>query len=87
LPIRFPGHRPLGEDVPSLETVAHGLTFGEGAVWDRRQNRFLRVEIIGDAIWEHRPGKKLMSPSAHANGMTFDLEGRLIVAGWSSRSV
>jgi gluconolactonase len=78
------------DPVPSLETIAHGLLFGEGPVWDHRQKRFLWVEIIGDAIWEYRPGagsKKLMDPSCHANGMTFDLEGRLVVAGWASRSV
>lgn len=80
----------VGEPVPSLETVAHGLTFGEGPVWDQRQNRFLWTEIIGDAIWQYQPGvgsSKLMDPSGHANGMTFDREGRLLVAGWSSRSV
>ncbi len=28
-----------------------------------------------------------MRPSAHANGMCFDREGRLLVAGWGGRTV
>ena len=28
-----------------------------------------------------------MRPSTHANGLTFDRQGRLLVAGWASRSV
>ena len=80
----------LGDHPPSIDTIAHDLYFGEGPVWDKREGRFLWTEIIGNAIWEYQPGvgsRKLMAPSAHANGMTFDLDGRLLVAGWSSRSV
>ena len=29
----------------------------------------------------------LVHPSGHANGMTFDLEGRLTIAGWSQRTI
>ena len=75
---------------PPLDQVAHGIGFGEGPVWDRRKKRFLWVDIIGDTIWEWTPGvgqKALVHPSSHANGMTFDREGRLNVAGWSQRTI
>jgi gluconolactonase len=31
--------------------------------------------------------KALIHPSSHANGLTFDREGRLLVAGWSARTI
>src|SRR5262249_6976068 len=70
--------------------ITHGIVFGEGPVWDRRQGRLLFTEIIGDTIWQWRPGvgtERLVHPSSHANGMTFDREGRLVVAGWSARTI
>jgi gluconolactonase len=77
--------RIVGAD-PPLDHIARGLTFGEGPVWDRRRQRFLWTDIIGDTIWQWTPGvgkAVLIHPSRHANGMTFDREGRLVVAGWS----
>ena len=81
--------RIVGSD-PPLDTIAHGLYFGEGPVWDRRNSRFLWTDIIGDTIWQWTPGvgkQVLIHPSSHANGMTFDREGRLVVAGWSARTI
>jgi len=43
--------RIVGSD-PRLDTIAHGLYFGEGPVWDRRNKRFLWTYIIGDTIWQ-----------------------------------
>ena len=71
--------RIAGTDAP-LDQIAHGLYFGEGPVWDRRKKRFLWTDIIGDTIYEWSSGvgrKALIHPSSHANGMTFDREGRL----------
>ena len=79
----------VGAD-PPLDEVAHGIVFGEGPVWDRRGRRLLFTEIIGDTIWQWKPGvgaQVLVHPSRHANGMTFDREGRLVVAGWSQRTI
>ena len=81
--------RIVGGDV-SLDQIAHGTYFGEGPVWDRRKKRFLWVDIIGDTIyqWVAGVGKSvLVHPSSHANGMTFDREGRLTIAGWSQRTI
>ena len=47
--------RIVGSD-PPLDTIAHGLYFGEGPVWDRRNRRFLWTDIIGDTIWQWTPG-------------------------------
>jgi gluconolactonase len=75
---------------PPLDQIAQGTFFGEGPVWDRRKKRFFWVDIIGDTIYQWAPGvgkSVLVHPSNHANGMTFDLEGRLTVAGWSQRTI
>ena len=85
-----PGFERIAGTQPPLDQIAHGLYFGEGPVWDRRNKRFLWVDIIGDTIWEWTPGvgqKALVHPSSHANGMTFDREGRLVIAGWSARTI
>ena len=74
----------------AVERLAHGLYFGEGPVWDKRTKTFYFTEIIGDTIWKWQEGlgcEKLVHPSGHANGMTMDQQGRLVVAGWSQRTV
>jgi gluconolactonase len=75
---------------PVLDRIAHGLTFGEGPVWDRRSKQFFWVDIVGNTIWKWNPGvgrEIVLRPSGQANGMTFDQQGRLLVAGWASRKV
>jgi gluconolactonase len=81
--------RLLSHDAP-LDRIYHGMTFGEGPLWNRRDGTFQWVDIVGDTIYRYRPGigvEKLIYPSGKANGLTFDREGRLNVAGWASRSV
>ena len=88
--MKTPGIDEIAGDDPPLDVIAHGIVFGEGPVWDRRKGRLLFTEIIGDAIWEYTPGvgvKRIIHPSSHANGMTFDRAGRLLVAGWSKRTI
>jgi gluconolactonase len=85
-----PGFEGIAGKDPPLDQIADGLYFGEGPVWDQRKKRFLWVDIIGDTIYEWTPGvgkKALIHPSSHANGMTFDREGRLTIAGWSQRTI
>jgi gluconolactonase len=72
------------------ETIAKDILFGEGPVWDKRTKQFFFTDIVGDTIWKWKPGagqEVVLEPSAHANGMCFDLEGRLLIAGWGGRTV
>lgn len=73
-----------------LDTVAHGLLFGEGPVWHSAEACLYWADILGDTIWRWRPragAEIVMRPSGKANGMTFDRTHRRVVAGWSSRSI
>jgi len=81
--------RIIGTD-HSLEVIADNVTFSEGPVWDPRTRQFYYTDICGDTIWRWKPGvgcEVVLQPSAHANGMCFDREGRLLVAGWGGRTV
>ncbi len=74
----------------ALEIIAHDVLFGEGPVWNKRTGELYYTDIIGDTIWKWAPGvgnQVVMRPSRKANGMTIDGQGRLVVAGWASRSV
>lgn len=85
-----PGLERILEPDPPLDRVVQGLTFGEGPVWDRRSRQLFFVDIIGNTIWKWMPGvgrEIVLRPSDHANGMTFDRQGRLVVAGWSKRTI
>ncbi len=85
-----PGFERLVETHPPLDRIAYGLVFGEGPVWDRRNQQLFWVEIIGNTIWKWKPGvgrEVVLRPSGHANGMTFDRDGRLVVAGWCTRRI
>ena len=73
-----------------LDRIHHGLGFGEGPVWDRVGEQLYFVDIVGDTIWKWIPGlgaEIVMRPSGKANGMTYDREHRIVVAGWGERTV
>src|SRR3954463_12317477 len=73
-----------------LEKLHEGMSFGEGPVWNRRDGSFYWVDIVGDRIYRRQRSGRIevfREPTTHANGLTFDREGRLVVAGWASRSV
>src|SRR5713101_10085940 len=73
----------------ALDRIHHGMSFGEGPLWNRRDGTFFWVDIVGDTIYRWKPGagaEVFIRPSTKANGLTFDKEGRLCVAGWASRS-
>jgi len=73
----------------SLELVATGYTFTEGPAWDGM--RLIFSDIPGDTVYAYTPGegapKVLYTPSALANGHTFDLQGRLLSAEHGSGMV
>lgn len=85
-----PGLERIVDPDPPLDRIAHGLIFGEGPAWDRRSRQLFFVDIVGNTIWKWMPGvgrEIVLRPSDHANGMTFDRQGRLVVAGWSKRTI
>src|SRR3981081_1193892 len=80
--------RLVSADAP-LDRIHHGMSFGEGPLWNRRDGTFLGVHIVGATIHLWKPGvgaEVFIRPSTKANGLTFDREGRLCVAGWASGS-
>ena len=84
------GFERIAPGASRLEVIRHDVIFGEGPVWDRRAGTLYYTDIIGDTIWQWTPGignQVVMQPSWKANGMTLDAQGRLVVAGWASRSV
>jgi gluconolactonase len=85
-----PALRDIVSQRATLERVSGGYMFTEGPVWNQEDGYLVWTEIIGDTIYKWAPGEGtsvLMRPSGKADGMTHDLEGRLVVAGWSSRTV
>ena len=81
--------RLAGRHAP-FDQIARGLNFSEGPAWNRRTGEFFYTDIVGDAIWKWKRGtghQLVMKPSRFANGLTFDQDGRLLVAGWGGRTV
>lgn len=85
-----------------LEKLADGLTWVEGPVWDRTNKRLLFADIPENAVYQWREGNGLglyLKPSGYtgaapfagrepgANGLTFDLDGRLVLAEHGDRRV
>jgi len=73
----------------SLELVATGYTFTEGPAWDG--TRLIFSDIPGDTVYAFIPGEGppevLYTPSAMANGHTFDRQGRLLNAEHGSGEI
>ncbi len=85
-----PEFRCIVSEQATIQLIAGGFIFTEGPVWNGQTGSLAWTDIIGDTIWRWVPGEGksvVMTPTIHANGMTYDQEGRLIVAGWSSRTV
>jgi gluconolactonase len=74
----------------TVERISTGHLFTEGPVWNERHGFLLWSDIAGDTIWRWAPGSDpviYLQPSGKSNGLTFDREGRLVAAGWTSRCV
>ncbi|MBI3965488.1 MAG: SMP-30/gluconolactonase/LRE family protein [Chloroflexi bacterium] len=76
--------------VPPIELVASGFGFTEGPVWNG--DHLLFTDIARSRIHRWRPGagvgtvEVVREPSNLANGLTLDLERRLVICeGWSRR--
>ena len=75
---------------PPLDIIARDIIFGEGPIWDSRKSELVFTDIIGDTIWKWKKNgglEAVMLPSAKADGLAFDLEYRVVVAGWGGRTV
>lgn len=73
-----------------METIPAQSTFAEGPVWNTREGYLLWSDAFEDKIMKWKPGEGVstfLAPTGRALGMTYDREGRLLVAGWSSRTV
>ncbi|MGH8727123.1 MAG: SMP-30/gluconolactonase/LRE family protein [Burkholderiales bacterium] len=83
-----------------VEKIADGFTWVEGPVWNKREGYLLLSDIPNNSVYKWRRGKGVsvfMHPSGYtgsapfegrepgANGLTFDREGRLILAEHGDR--
>lgn len=72
-----------------LEVVATGFAFTEGPVWDGA--RLIFSDIPKDTVYIYTPGEGaptvLYTPSALANGHSFDRQGRLLNAEHGSGAI
>lgn len=85
-----PEFRRVVPEAVEIETIAEDLRLAEGPVWHPEQQALYFTEILEGIIWRWRPGSRrevFFRPSGHANGMALDAQGRLVVAGWSARSI
>jgi gluconolactonase len=73
--------RLLGE-TPLLQELGSGFRSAEGPIWIAEEDALLFSDISADARrrWDDRSGVQVVAqPTACANGMTRDAEGRLVV--------
>lgn len=78
----------VGAEV-AYERLADGFLFTEGPLWDPRDGSLLFSDIPGDAIMQWRPGgtRVFRAPSNMSNGLTWDLEGRVLCCEHASSRV
>jgi gluconolactonase len=73
-----------------VEKLATGFTFTEGPIWNKEGRFLLFSDMPGDVRrrWDEEDGvQEVMRPSNKGNGMTFDLDGRLLVCEHSTSSL
>lgn len=73
-----------------LVRVASGFRFTEGPVWHHPAKHLLFSDIPASTIYQLSPDghcSAFRNPSGHSNGLTFDLEGRLIACELGNRRV
>lgn len=73
----------------TVDCVISGLRFTEGPVWNPKRQSLLFSDILGNAIYEYREGtlSTYRCPSAMANGLALDTEGRLLSCEHAGRRV
>lgn len=77
----------VGAKEYKVEKVSSGHQFTEGPVWTP-QGKLLFSDIPANKIWEVGSESKVFrDPSGNSNGLTFDLQGRLIACEHGNRRV
>ncbi len=87
--VKAPAMRELVDEGAELEQLGTGFTFTEGPLWNP-EGFLLFSDMPGDARrrWDPEGGvREVANPSNKGNGMTFDLDGRLIVCEHVTSSV
>ena len=81
--VNAPAFRDLVDEGAELEKLGDGCTFTEGPLWNSDGNFLLFSDMPGDVRRRWDEGQtgftEVANPSNKGNGMTFDLEGRLVV--------
>ncbi|MGH8351514.1 MAG: SMP-30/gluconolactonase/LRE family protein [Pseudomonas sp.] len=85
-----------------VEKIAAGFAWVEGPVWNKREAYLLFSDIPNNSVFKWRPGKGVslfLKPSGYtgsapfsgrepgANGLTFDAQGRLVLAEHGDRRI
>lgn len=89
LQVNAPALLELVDEDAELQELGTGFTFTEGPLWSP-QGHLLFSDMPGDVRrrWDEQDGmREIANPSNKGNGMTFDLDGRLIVCEHVTSSV
>ena len=73
--------RELIDENAEVEKVATGFTFTEGPIWNAVEQCLFFSDMPGDVrrCWSEEGIREVMNPSNKCNGLTYDLEGNLLV--------
>jgi gluconolactonase len=88
--VNAPAFRELIDEGAELEQLGTGCTFTEGPIWNPEGSFLLFSDMPGDTRrrWDGGTGfTEVASPSNKGNGMTLDLEGRLVVCEHATSSL
>jgi gluconolactonase len=87
--VKAPAMRELVAEDAELEQIGTGFTFTEGPLWNP-EGFLLFSDMPGDVRrrWDEQNGiTEVANPSNKGNGMTFDLDGRIVVCEHVTSSV
>jgi gluconolactonase len=85
-----PEFRDIVSAASQCEAIPTGKVFGEGPVWNARDGYLLWTDAYLDEICRWAPGEGVSTFRARTGrtlALTYDQEGRLFGAGWSSRAI
>lgn len=74
----------------TMERIPVDNSFAEGPVWNADEGYLLWTDAFEDRIMKWAPGagvSTFMQPTGQALALTYDRQRRLVVTGWSSRTI